>query len=98
MEIDEIHAMFLEELLAAERKFPGWPMDVIHAAAIATEEKGELLKAAIDFYFGRGTREEMLKEAIQVGAMATRFLMHLGDYRPETDKPEIKFLRKGEKK
>lgn len=96
MQIGEIQARFLEELLEAEEKFPGWPMDVIHAAAIATEEKGELLKAAIDFYYGRGTREKMLKEAVQVGAMAMRFLINLDDYRPEADRPEINFLRKKE--
>ena len=93
MQIGEIQAKFLEELLAAEEKFPGWPEDVIHAAAIVAEERGELLKAAIDFYFGRGTRDGFIKEATQVGAMAIRFLMHAEDYQP-LEEPKTKYLRK----
>lgn len=93
MNISEISSSFLTELIKAEDKFPGWPQDVIHAAAIVSEERGELLKAAIDFYFGRGTREDLRKEAIQVGAMATRFLTHLEDYQP-LEKPKTKYLRK----
>lgn len=93
MEFGEIEALFLQEILAAEEQHPGWPRDVIHAAAIAFEEKGELLKAAIDFYFGRGSREELIKEAGQLGAMAARFLMHVEDYEPEK-RPKAKYLRK----
>ena len=98
MDYGQISSLFLTELLEAEEQHPGWPQDVIHAAAIASEEKGELLKASIDFYFGRGSREELIKEAVQMGAMATRFLMHVEDYEPNEDQmsreTKIKYLRK----
>lgn len=101
MQIGEIEARFMGELLSAEEKFPGWPEDVIHAAAIVAEERGELLKAAIDFCFGRGTRDGLIKEATQVGAMAIRFLMHVEDYQPLEEAAEptametrSKYLRK----
>ncbi len=98
MEFGEIEALFLQELLAAEEQHPGWPQDVIHAAAIAFEEKGELVKAAIDFHFGRGSRKELIKEASQLGAMAARFLMHVEDYEPNESQmsreTKVKYLRK----
>jgi len=100
MKLGDIEAKIYQEFLAAEEEHPGWPKDIIHAAAIAFEEKGELLKAAIDFYFGRGSREKLLKEASQLGAMAIRFLIHLEDYQPLGDaeptetEARIKYLRK----
>lgn len=70
--------LVFNELRDAERKFPGWPEDPVHAAAILAEEAGELQKAALDYYYGRheGT-DEMEKEAAQAGAMAIRFLIGL---------------------
>jgi len=97
MEIRDIEARFLAELLAAEDKHPGWPHDVIHSAAIAMEEAGELIKEAIDFHFGRGDRDRLLKEAAQTGAMIIRFLIHIEDYQP-LEEPKTKYLRKTEDK
>ena len=98
MDYGQISSLFLTEILEAEEQHPGWPRDVIHAAAIAFEEKGELLKAAIDFHFGRGSREELIKEASQLGAMAARFLMHVKDYEPNEEQmskeTKVKYLRK----
>lgn len=67
----------LNELQRAINKFPEWPDDVIHAAAIVNEEAGELIRAALQYEYEGGDYEEMRKEAIQVGAMALRFLMNL---------------------
>ena len=91
-----LEAKIAAELLAAEEKFPGWPSDVIHAAAIVAEECGELVRAAVDFHFGRGSREALQKEAVQTGAMAQRFLMHIEDY-PAMIKPMTKYKRKGDR-
>lgn len=68
--IDEIFA----EIERAERKFPGWPEDKIHASAIVAEEVGELQQAALQYYYENGLKEKMREEAIQTAAMAIRFL------------------------
>lgn len=87
----EITRDILDELSRAVEKHPIWPIDAIHAAAILSEEAGELVQAANDFhdiYPGhlieyREKREHMKTEATQVGAMAIRFLMHLKEYQPK---------------
>lgn len=70
-----------EELFRAERKFPYWPDDIIHAAAIVNEESGELIRAAIQFTYEDGEIEEVKKEAIQTSAMCIRFLKNLNSYK-----------------
>lgn len=85
---NEIIARILLELAEAEKKHPSWPTDAIHAAAILAEEVGELVQSANDFhYFGESHRPlepsmkwRMEREAIQCGAMAIRFLLHLDEY------------------
>jgi hypothetical protein len=76
--VDEvvIEAIFIE-LRKAEAKFPGWPNDVVHGAGIMAEEAGEAMKAALDLYYGRGSRQQLWKEAAQTGAMAIRLLLYL---------------------
>ena len=71
-----IEAILLE-LERAETKFPAWPSDMIHAAAIVGEESGELIRAALQCYYEGGGVVEAKKEAVQVGAMALRFLKNL---------------------
>ena len=80
-ETEEYMESILVELLQARVRHPDWPSDPVHASAIIGEESGELTQAALDFYYrGEGTAR-MMEECIQVGAMALRFLMHLGEYR-----------------
>ena len=74
---DDVLDRIFSELRKAEAKFPGWPDDVVHGAAIMGEEAGEALKAALDLYYGRGSLEELKKETAQAGAMAIRFLAYL---------------------
>jgi NTP pyrophosphatase (non-canonical NTP hydrolase) len=70
--------LIFAELKKAEDKFPGWPDDPVHGAAILVEEAGELVKASLDFYYGRHDGIDQLeKEAAQTGAMAIRFLLGL---------------------
>ena len=80
MKIEEISKLIFAEILAAEKKFPGWPKDVVYAAAIVAEECGELVKASLDFYYGRGTKGVLRNEVIQTGAMVYRFLMDIERY------------------
>jgi len=63
-----------EEMARAEAKFPGWPVDPVHGAAIVAEEAGEAVKAALDFYYGRSDERQLRGELVQTAAMALRFL------------------------
>lgn len=65
------------ELEAAERKFPAFPTDPIHAAAILQEEAGDLVQASLQFTYEKGSIEAMRKEVVKTGAMALRFLLNM---------------------
>jgi hypothetical protein len=71
----------LEELTAAEENYPLYPTDVIHAAAIVSEEAGELVRAANNVYYDDTPehRQNLLTEAIQTTAMGLRFLLEIGN-------------------
>jgi hypothetical protein len=64
----------LAEVRRAEKKFQLFPIDPVHAAAIIVEESGELQQAALQLTYEHGTFDALEKEAVQVGAMAIRFL------------------------
>jgi len=64
----------LKELAFARRKHPKFPEDRIHQAAIVGEEAGELLRAALQAQYEDGHPNACAEEAVQVGAMAVRFL------------------------
>jgi hypothetical protein len=68
----------LHEVRRAEQIHPEWPDDIIYAAAIVSEESGELIRAAIRFKYEEGaTKEEIRKEAIQTAATCIRLLKNL---------------------
>lgn len=77
----------IEELKRAEKIHGGWPEDIIHQAAIVSEEAGELLQGAITYHYTKDLsskeckklmKETLLKkEAIHTGAMALRFLINM---------------------
>lgn len=76
-----------EEIARATAKFPGWPNDPLHALAVLQEEVGELTQAVLDASYDFVTMEmigQIRREAIQVAAMAVRFLasVHRYDYKP----------------
>lgn len=72
-------AAILKELEKAEEKFPYWPADKVHQAAIVGEESGELIRAAFQNAYEQKGTEPMLKEAVQTGAMAVRFIIKQED-------------------
>ncbi len=77
MKTDEAISMIIGELRKAEEKHPGWPQDPIHAVGIIIEEVGEAMKEAVDVTFNGKTRDDLIKELAQAGAMAIRALMNL---------------------
>jgi hypothetical protein len=74
----------LKELNIAENKFPDWPTDWIHAAAIVAEEAGELTRASLQLTYEdhKISWHDAEKEAIQTAAMAIRFLKNSAKCRP----------------
>ncbi len=73
-QVKQIIQSIFRELKKAEEKFPKWPTDMIHAAAIVNEESGELAMAALKWTYESGNINEAGKEAVQVAATAIRFL------------------------
>jgi len=72
----------MAEYLRAVSKHPFFATDVVHAAAIVTEEAGELCKAANDVYHYDDNvidRVNLHVEAQQVAAMGIRFLLEIGN-------------------
>lgn len=65
----------LEEVARAMVKHPDWPKDMIHQAAIISEESGEMVRAALNYTYEGGSMEEVRKECIQTAATAIRFLI-----------------------
>ena len=90
MEIPETTDLIYHEIELAEDKFPGWPQDIMHGVGILVEEVGELVKACLDFYYGRGPRKQVKKEALQSGAMIYRFMVHLEEYETDPTSPPKK--------
>ncbi len=80
--IDSVLDDVSEELARAVAKFPTWPTDPIHAAAVVAEECGELQKATLQHAYEphKSTLEDVREEAMQTAAMAVRFLMSIDQY------------------
>ncbi len=68
--------MIVEEVERATSKYPNWPTDIIHAAAIVAEETGELVREANLAVHEAKMNDECVKGAVQTGAMAVRFLLN----------------------
>lgn len=74
VEVKRILVAVLADLNSAEEKHPKWPKDHIHQAAIVAEEAGELVQAALKHKYEGGRYYDMHSEALQIAAMAIRFL------------------------
>lgn len=78
--------MMLDEVIAeverATLKFPTWPTDPLHALAVLGEEFGELTKATLQVIYepDKASTDDVRAEAIQVAAMALRFVASLDRY------------------
>jgi hypothetical protein len=78
--VESIISDVLAELERARSMWPHWPVDPIHAAAVVSEEAGELVQAANDYSYSGGDIERMRAEATQTTAMGLRFLAGLAAY------------------
>ena len=75
--MEKIIEQILTELKKAEDKYPEWPKDIIHQAAIVNEESGELIRACLNIHYHNENIFEAEIEAIQTAAMAIRFIKNL---------------------
>ena len=88
-------APILAEVERAMRRFPTWPTDPVHAAAVVNEECGELVKAVLEAVYEphKSTVEDVRAEAIQAAATAIRFIASLDRYEyvrcPQHEQPTI---------
>lgn len=76
----EIVDNILHELELAERKFPQFVYDPIHAVAILAEESGESVQAALDWVYHDGDKEHLLKELYQTAAMCIRTIKNIDNF------------------
>jgi hypothetical protein len=88
MQLGDYVGMVFEELRRAERKFPGFPTDPIHAAAVLAEEVGELQQACLQWTYEGGSLEAVTTEAVQSAAMALRFLVNMESFRRRPSEQE----------
>ena len=65
------------EIDRARAKWPQWPDDIVHAAALVAEESGELTKAVNEYTYEGGTLDAIRTEAIHTAATAIRLLANL---------------------
>lgn len=81
-ESDFILDLIKTEINKAKAKFPNWPTDPTHAAAIVAEESGELVKACLELSYEphKTNIASVRDEAVQVAAMAIRFLQSIDHY------------------
>lgn len=72
----------LGEVGRAVNKFPTWPTDPLHALAVLQEEVGELTQATLQTVYEphKSNIDDVREEAVQVAAMALRFLASVDKY------------------
>lgn len=81
----------MDELRKAVSKFPSWPTDPFHALAIIGEEFGELQQSFLKANY-EGADKADRREAIQLAAMALRFLIHWDDYHVQYSEQSVTIL------
>lgn len=66
----------LNELAAARKRYPQWPIDIVHATAIMVEEATETMKSANEVLWSHKSTSaaDVRHEAIQTIAMCLRLL------------------------
>lgn len=62
------------ELIHAIAKHPDYPKDIIHQVSIMNEESGEAIRAALNYVYEGGSKEDLEIELRQTAAMCIRCL------------------------
>lgn len=66
-----------KELNRAKKKHPYFPTDIVHQVAIMNEEAGEAVRAANNYEYHGGVKENIRVELIQTAAMCIRCLENM---------------------
>ncbi len=77
MEINVSIENIKKELIAAKKKHPNFPDDIIHQVAIMAEESREAIRATLQYGYEGGDIEHIKSELFQTAAMCLRMLEHL---------------------
>ena len=79
---EQLITIVFSEVQRARAKFPTWPTDPFHAFGVVAEEFGELAQAVTQHVYEphKSDREAVKAEAVQLAAMAIRFIDSLDDY------------------
>jgi hypothetical protein len=90
MKTPVIYARALNEKKRAEKLFPKWPANIIHAYQIVNEEIGETNKAILQTVYEpeKSSINDVKVEVIQSIAMLFRFMNYIDEY--ELDSKFIK--------
>lgn len=81
MKTEEILTLVMSELSRAEEIHPIWSDDIVRAAAIVSEEAGELVQIVNTFDAKPDTtpKTKIVIEAVQTAASAIRFLKNFNN-------------------
>lgn len=71
---NQIIEIMLRAVSESEVKHPAWPEDIIHAAAIVSEESGELVQASLQYIYESANPVCIQKEAVHTLVTAFRLL------------------------
>ncbi len=77
MKIEKILEMVFAECSRAEQLHPVWPKDLIHGGMTIAEKSGETVKATMDYVEKKGSKQEIITEAIQTISVTIRFLKNI---------------------
>ena len=77
MKLETVIGLVMAEIDRAEKIHPVWPENHVHQCAIIAEEAGECLQASLNHDEGKGSKRQMIIEAVHTAAMAIRFLKNI---------------------
>ena len=85
LDLEKAAQMAINEALRASDRWPKWPTDPVHALAVLQEEVGELTREVMIAIYEapKGSADAIHDEAVQVAAMALRFIASLDRYKYE---------------
>ncbi len=63
------------EVCRAKKLHP-WPVDIIHQVAVIGEESGEVLQAALNYFYEGASKNMIREEVVQCAATCIRYLLN----------------------
>ncbi len=97
MTASKIFSAIQKEFDQAILEQPRWSLDATQAGAMLMDKAGELMQATTDFHEGTSrragdmatSRQQMQEEAVKVGVMVLRFLLHIPFYEPKSTRVDL---------